>query len=306
MGFYHPAQIVMDARKHEVEVRAVDINFSDWDNKLEASPQPLSKGEGLEVSSERNYHALRLGFRQIKGLREEDMNLLTGKRKEGFKNIPELFNAGLSKATLKKLADADAFRSIGLDRRKALWEISASDDLPVGIFTGETIDEAKVSLPEMTISQHVVQDYAALSLSIKAHPVSFVREKLQQLHIVSCNELNALKNGDPIKVAGLVLVRQRPGTAKGVCFITIEDETGIANLVVFPNLFEQYRKAIVQSRLLMVEGKLQREGDVIHVIAEGCYDLSRLLRSLTVAKKVKAPLFDENEEKVFSESRNFK
>jgi error-prone DNA polymerase len=302
MGFYHPAQIVMDARKHEVEVRAVDINYSNWDNLLEeTSPVPT---QGQDTPS-RGGRALRLGFRQIKGLRQEDMNLLMLKRKEGFKNIPELFNAGLSKVTLKKLADADAFRSIGLDRRKALWEVAAINDQPTGIFSGQTTVEEKVSLPEMTTAQHVVQDYAALSLSIKAHPVSFVREKLQQLHIVSCIELNALNDGDPVKVAGLVLVRQRPGTAKGVCFITIEDETGVANLVVFPNLFEQYRKAIVQSRLLMVEGKLQREGDVIHVIAEGCYDLSRLLRLLTVAKKVRAPLFDENE-KVFSEGRNFK
>jgi len=293
MGFYHPAQIIIDASKHGVEVRAVDINYSNWDNLLE------------ERSNK--YCALRLGFRQIKGIREEDMNLLISKRKEPFKNIPELFTAGLSKATLKKLGDADAFRSIGLDRRKALWEVSACNDQPTGAFSGQTIVEENVKLPEMTISQHVVQDYAALSLSLKAHPVSFVREKLQQLHIVPCTELNASNNGDPVKVAGLVLVRQRPGTAKGVCFITIEDETGVANLVVFPNLFEKYRKAVVQSKLLMVEGKLQREGEVIHVIAEGCYDLSRLLRSLIAPKKAKSSLFDKtDEEKVFSEGRNFK
>jgi error-prone DNA polymerase len=302
MGFYQPAQIVSDARKHGCRSKAVDINYSDWDNKLEP-PNPL-KGALGAVPTKGN--ALRLGFRQIKGLREEDMNLLLSKRKEPFKSIPELVNAGLSKATLKKLADADAFRSIGFDRRKALWEVAAINDQPTGIFSGQTTIEEKVSLPEMTISQQVVQDYAALSLSLKAHPVSFVREKLQQLHIVSCKELSALNNGDPIKVAGLVLVRQRPGTAKGVCFITIEDETGVANLVVFPNLFDQYRKAIVQSRLLMVEGKLQREGDVLHVIVEGCYDLSRLLRLLTVTKKI-TPLFNEGEEeKVFSEGRNFK
>jgi len=292
MGFYHPAQIVMDARKHEVEVRPVDINYSNWDNLLE------------ERST--NYCALRLGFRQIKGLKQEDMKLLLSKRKDRFKDIAELSTAGLSKFTLKKLADADAFRSIGLDRRKALWEVAAVNDHPIGIFSGQRMVEEKTKLPAMTISQHVVQDYAAQSLSLKAHPVIFVREKLQQLHIVSCSELNSLNNGDAIKVAGLVLVRQRPGTAKGVCFITIEDETGVANLVVFPNLFEKYRKAIVQSRLLMVEGKLQREGDVIHVIAEGCYDLSKLLRSLVSPRKIKFSFLGENEEKVFSEGRNFK
>jgi error-prone DNA polymerase len=228
MGFYHPAQIVMDARKHEVEVRAVDINYSDWDNLLETSPVavgatpsrggltspvPMNRDKALQRG-----FALRLGFRQIKGIREEDMNLLLSKRKEPFKNIPELVNAGLSKATLEKLADADAFRSIGLDRRKALWEVSACNDQPTGVFSGQQTVEEKDILPEMTISQHVVQDYAALSLSLKAHPVSFVREKLQQLHIVACNELNALNNGDHVKVAGLVLVRQRPGHCKGSLF----------------------------------------------------------------------------------------
>jgi len=282
MGFYQPAQIVSDAQKHGVEMKEVDINYSDWDNK--ASPQPLSEGEGLEKHSERGRCALRLGFRQVKGLREEDIKLLIENRTKLFSSINELRDIGLSEATLLKLADADAFRSIGFDRRQALWEVS-TNDRPVVLFKGQSSPDAKdenVSLPEMTMPEHVVHDYASLSLSIKAHPVSFLREKLKQLHIVSMADLCSLKNGDPVKVAGLVLVRQRPGTAKGVCFITIEDETATANLVVFENIIEQYRREILHSKLMMVEGKLQVEGEVIHVIVEKCFDLSKMLRQLSV------------------------
>jgi error-prone DNA polymerase len=215
------------------------------------------------------------------------MKLLISNRKKFYSSINELRNVGISNATLEKLADADAFRSIGLDRRQALWEISCNDQ-PIGMFSGQQTsnkDEEQVSLPKMTLPEHVVQDYAATSFSLKAHPISFIREKLQQLHIVSNKELNIMSDGDTVKVAGLVIVRQRPGTAKGICFITIEDETGCANLVVFENLFNKYRKEILQSRLLMVEGKLQREGEVIHVIVKTCYDLSKLLRHLISSQK---------------------
>ncbi len=279
MGFYAPAQIVSDARKHEVEVRPVDINYSYWDNLLE---EKVNK-----------YHALRLGFRQVKGIKQEDIHLLLSNRSGSYQNIDELRNARIPDATLKKLAYADAFRSIGLDRRQALWEISACDDRPVGIFKGQRSnhrEEKNISLPSMAMPEHVIHDYASTSLSLKAHPVTFIREKLQQLHIVSAAELSTLKDGDIVKVAGLVLVRQRPGSAKGVCFITIEDETGNANLVVFENLFEKYRKEILNSRLLMAEGKLQIEGEVIHVIVQHCYNLTRLLGRLAVLKNDDPPV----------------
>lgn len=269
MGFYQPAQLIADARKHNVEVRPVDVNYSDWDNKLE------------EIAGK--YCALRLGFRQVKGLRQEDVELLIAQRKVFYKSINALRDVGLMDATLEKLADADAFRSIALDRRQALWEVSTRDR-PMGAFTGQQAADAigeQVNLPEMRLSEHVVQDYASTSLSLKAHPVSFVREKLSQLHIVPTKQLATMKDGTMVKVAGLVLVRQRPGTAKGVCFMTIEDETGFSNLVVFENIFDKFRKEILQSRLVMAEGKLQIEGDVIHVIVERCYDFSKLLRRLT-------------------------
>ncbi|MCW3089930.1 MAG: error-prone polymerase [Ferruginibacter sp.] len=278
MGFYQPAQIVIDARKHDVEVRPVDINYSMWDNLLE------------EKSGK--YCALRLGFRQVKGLREEDMKILVDGRKENYKTINALREMGLSDATLEKLADADAFRSIGLDRRQALWEVSTKDR-PIALFQGqaaEGISEKNISLPIMSDSEHVVHDYAATALSLKAHPVSFVREKLDQLHIVSTGGLVNLKDGAFVKVAGLVLVRQRPGTAGGICFMTIEDETGFANLVIFESLFDKFRKEILQSRLIMVEGKLQVEGKVIHVIVKSCHDFSKMLRHLTPANDEKLPV----------------
>jgi error-prone DNA polymerase len=155
------------------------------------------------------------------------------------------------------------------------------------MFTGgpsESAVEKPVNLPKMTDSEHVVHDYSALSLSLKAHPVSFVREKLSMLHIRSIHELESMSDGMQVRVAGLILVRQRPGTASGICFITIEDETGHANLVVFQKLYQQFRKEILQSKLLMVEGKVQREGEVIHVVVKRCYNMTRLLHQLTAVK----------------------
>jgi error-prone DNA polymerase len=315
MGFYQPAQIVIDARKHGVEVRPVDVNYSGWNNSLE------------ELSGK--YRALRLGFRQVKGLREEEMNTLVAGRGKHYKSMNELRNIHLSAQALEKLADADAFRSIGLDRRQALWEVSAKDQ-PKAMFAGQKAPDAQgenVLLPVMSASEHVVQDNAATALSLKAHPVSFVREKLQQLHITACGDLKTFKDGMMVKVAGLVLVRQRPGTAGGICFMTIEDETGFANLVIFQKLFEEYRKPILQSRLMMAEGKVQIEGEVIHVIVSRCYNLSKLLRHLTPSihedpqvltlarpdetsippgVNKRAQVREEAQEKVFPQARNFK
>jgi len=279
MGFYQPAQIVIDAKNHGVEVLPVDINHSEWDNLLE---QKNGK-----------YHKIRLGFRQIKGIREEEMQNLVENRSKQYQTIPELMDIGISQATLERLADADAFRSINLDRRRALWEVSALADKPIALFEGqpsESEKETQIELPLMSTSEHVVQDYATTALSLKAHPVSFVREKLQLLKILSTKETAESWDGRLVKVAGLVLVRQRPGTAGGVCFITIEDETGVANLVVFQHLFEKYRKEILGARLLMVEGKLQREGQVVHIIAQRCFDLTKMLRSLTKTEKEELPL----------------
>lgn len=320
MGFYQPAQIIIDARKHGVEVLPVDINFSDWDNKLERS----ASGSG-------KFCILRLGFRQVKGLREEDMKVLIKARKEKYNSICELRETGLSETVLEKLADADAFRSMGNDRRNALWEVSTKGYRPRSLFSPSSadtqsgnLDDEHVTLPEMTLPEHVVQDYATTSLSLKAHPVSFIRAQLDLLYISSTASLETKKNGDWIKVAGLILVRQRPGTASGICFITIEDETGTANLVVFKDLFDRYRKEIIQSKLLMVEGQVQREGEVIHVIAKRCYNFSGLLQRLTATKNLSLKPLSRSDEttspfpakktfeneivqgKIFPEGRNFR
>ncbi|MFZ1785371.1 MAG: error-prone DNA polymerase [Ferruginibacter sp.] len=278
MGFYQPAQLIADARKHGVDIKPVDINFSNWDNKLE------------EISGK--YHALRLGFRLIKGIRQEDVAVLVSNRIKFYETINELRDIPLSESVLERLADADAFRSIGLDRREALWEVSTKDR-PLVLFSGQPAADAlceNIALPVMPESEQVVHDYAATSFSLKAHPVSFVREKLDQLNITPAANLSNLKNGDSVKVAGLVLVRQRPGTAKGVCFMTIEDETGIANLVIFETGFEKFRKEIIRSKLIMVAGKVQMEGEVIHVIVNQCHDFTRLLKTLTATKEEDFPV----------------
>ncbi len=278
MGFYQPSQLVQDAIKHGVDVRPIDINYSCWDHQLE-------KQSG-------NYKALRLGFRQIKGIRFDDIEILITARKQLYKSINELRTIGLSDAALERLADADSFRSIGLDRRQALWEISTKD-YSRAIFADQPTPDAigeHIALPQLLPSEHVVQDYATTALSLKAHPVSFLRSQLQQLHITATANLPKLQNGQAVKVAGLVLVRQRPGTAKGVWFMTIEDETGVANLVIFPNIKEAYRKALLGARLFMAEGTVQIEGEVIHVIVNAGYDFSKLLRKLTPVGNEDLPL----------------
>lgn len=289
MGFYQPAQLIIDARKHGVEVRPVDVNHSHWDHTLE--------GEfGIEL------HALRLGFRQVKGLNEKDMQLLVGARNGGYRSVTALVDAGVSLSAMECLADADAFRSMGLDRRKALWAVSALQDRPVALFEGqpsECTKEGQIELPLMTPGEHVVQDYASTSLSIKAHPVSFFREKLDLLHVTPTGALPTMKDGMYVKVCGLITVRQRPGTAKGVLFVTIEDETGFANLVVWGKMFEKYRREILQSRLLMAEGRLQIEGEVIHVVVSHCFNLNPWLKGLS------APANSTDTAGVFYKGRNF-
>lgn len=301
MGFYQPAQIVIDAQKHGVIVNAVDVNFSQWDTMLEGNANP--------------YFEIRLGFRQVKGLEAREMQLLCATRKNGFQRISSLLDAGISLAALEKLADADAFRSIGLDRRRALWEVASLSDNPIGLFEGQpsaSTFEPQLELPLLTEAAHVIEDYATTGLSVKAHPVSFLRKQLDSLRVTPAGDLGKMKNGDPIKVAGLITIRQRPGTAKGVLFVTIEDETGFSNLVVWQATFETYRKEILQSRLLMVEGKLQIERKVIHVVVEKCFNLSGLLRTMTRSDKepdiltLSRPDEKSDLENVFHKGRNFR
>lgn len=291
MGFYQPAQIIIDAQKHGVEVLPVDVNYSEWDNSL------TENTESTEIGARYKGCAIRLGFRQVKGLREEDLKALTSitlslhgiprlvrgtqqSPNRQLRTISQLRDTGISDAALEKLAEADAFRSLDHDRREALWEVTSKDHQKA-LFKGITPDEAKIPLPQMSLSEHVVHDYASTSLSLKAHPVSFVRKELDRFGVLPLGKLKDHKNGDRVRVAGLILVRQRPGTASGICFITLEDETASGNLVVWERLFDKYRPEIIRSRLLMVEGKLQIEGEVIHVIVERCFNFNGLLKKLT-------------------------
>ena len=273
MGFYAPAQIVRDARAHGVEVRGVDVNFSDWDNTLE----PIGP----------DTFALRLGLRQVDGMRADAAARLEAARAHPFADIAELrARARLDAGTLRRLAAADAMRSMGLDRRAALWQAQAVTDAPeLALFAAaEASDEGaepRVSLPAMPVAEHVVADYQTLRLSLKAHPMAFFRASLAQQGYTTAGGLSGLGRGRRVRLAGLVLVRQKPGSAKGVCFITLEDETGVANLVIWPALFEAFRPAIMAARLLAVEGRVQSDGAVIHVVAERLVDRSAVLDRLS-------------------------
>jgi len=274
LGFYAPAQLVRDAREHGVEVRPVDVNHSDWDATMERA----AKGK----------HAVRLGLRQIKGFREEDGFALMVSRGErragGYDSVRDLWlRAGLGKGAMEKLAHADAFRSIGLDRREALWAVRALTDEPLPLFRSAASQgaEEEVMLPRMPLGEHVAHDYARLKLSLKAHPMTFLRDQCTANGHIPMGDLATTPNNRRVTLTGLVLLRQRPGTAKGVIFMTLEDEAGAGNIIVWPKTFETYRKIVLGARLLSIRGRVQREGIVIHVIADHLEDVSADLSLLT-------------------------
>jgi len=312
MGFYQPAQLVRDARAHGVEVREADVNFSNWDCTLE---------QGADGK-----HAVRLGFRIVSGLAEKELEKLIAARGNGFSSIERLAAiAGVSRFTIERLAEADAFRSLGLDRRAALWAArrldvigistarrGATPTLPTpasggGLGRGqdplpllaphlsdELFPEQAVALPAMPLSEHVVEDYVTTGLSLKEHPVRFFRDRLDALGALGALRNVELRSDDvrqdsKITVAGLVLVRQRPGTSKGVVFMTLEDETDIANIIVWPKVFAKNRRTVMTARFLAVRGRLQRVGLVIHVVAESFVDLSAELPWLREGGDLFAP-----------------
>ena len=274
MGFYAPAQIVRDAREHGVEVRPVDVSHSRWDSALETA----SRGERA---------AMRLGFREVDGLKAEDAALLLQNRAQKKPiTIAALHAFGVPVGGLEKLAAADCFRSLGLDRRAALWEVKAlakSRALPLFAFadTREQGEEASVTLPEMQLSEHVVNDYQTLKLSLKAHPMQFLRGLCNERKVTDNARLKLLRNGAPVTVAGVVLVRQRPGSAKGVVFLTLEDEFGVCNAVIWPQVLETHRAVVMGSRLMLIKGRVQKTGEIIHVVASTIEDKSSWLPLLT-------------------------
>ncbi len=273
MGFYAPAQIVRDAREHGVEVLPADVNHSMWDNRLE----------------EVGHIALRLGLRQVDGLPEHVAARIVAARVEGgaFKDVAELRErAGLSPAHIERLASADCFTSLGLSRRQALWDarsLIAAPDLPLfqaAAERDEGAEKARTHLPQMPLSEEVVNDYQTTRLSLKAHPLAFLRASLAERGFVRASELRERKFRSMVQIAGLVLIRQRPGSAKGVCFITLEDETGVANLVVWPDVMEKQRRVIMGARLMEVRGRVEYDDEVIHVIAHHLTDATDALYGL--------------------------
>ena len=272
MGFYAPAQIVRDAREHGVEVRPPDVNFSEWDNLLEPSGTAW---------------ALRLGLRQVGGLGRIAAERLMVARDMPFTDLVSLAaRTRLETRAIRALAAADAFRSMALDRRAALWEAQAlkdAPDLPLFKIEHDEGFEPSINLPSMPLCEHVVADYQTLRLSLKAHPMTFLRASMARQGYRAAIDLGAMRNGQRLRLAGLVLVRQRPGSAKGVCFITLEDETGVANLVVWPKVMAAFRKVIMTARLLQVTGRVQRDpvSGVIHVVVEALADRSDALLRLS-------------------------
>ena len=323
MGFYAPAQIVRDAREHGVEVRGVDVNFSEWDNTLEEINLPggTEARKEEEVGSRRDRKgrretansavsartksshsslcasaplredkpALRLGLRQVDGFPEAAAARIVAAREAGaFRDVRELKErAGLSPALIERLASADCMGSLGLTRRQALWDarsLIAAPDLPLfaaAAARDQGAERAATQLPVMPLSEEVVADYQTQRLSLKAHPLDFLRADLAERGFIRAADLRARKYRAGVQVAGVVLIRQRPGSAKGVCFITLEDETGVANIVIWPDLMEKQRKVIMGARLMEVRGRVEYDDEVVHVIATHLTDATEALHGLS-------------------------
>jgi len=290
MGFYAPAQIVRDAREHGVAVRHPDINYSCYDATLESKPAADTRVHELHkemVDDIRTTCAIRLGLRETKGLRKEDAGLIGNRRGSGYDSIRDLWlRTGLSPRVIAQLADADAFGSLGLSRRDALWAVKAlgrtgdHEDLPLFRAATVTAREPDVALNSMLPGEEVVNDYRFLRLSLRAHPASFLRGELLRRRFVTNDTLRTIRNGAHVRISGLITVRQRPGTAKGVIFMTIEDETAIANVIVWPKVFERLRPIVLGARYIGVTGRMQAESGVIHVVADRLEDLTPLLAPL--------------------------
>jgi error-prone DNA polymerase len=333
MGFYAPAQIVRDAERHGVVVLPPDVNVSDWYSKLEPLPLaavPAKAGtqyslmcqrlldarlRGHDNQAERiggsvhplhasmipdikTKYALRLGLHRIKGFAEDDALALVAARNDGYDSVRDLWlRSGLSRAAIERLADGDAFRSVGLDRRDALWAargegaLKARDKLPL-FDVPEHADirrEPDFALPPMLVGEHVVNDYRYLGLSLKTHPLTLLRGDLAARGIIPASGLRGATidgdgsdmNGKRVTVAGLVITRQRPGTASGVIFMTLEDETDITNGIVWPKIFEKFRPIVLGARLIALTGKVQSDKGVIHVIADRIDDLTPMLSALS-------------------------
>ncbi|MGV1684473.1 error-prone DNA polymerase [Sphingopyxis sp. NJF-3] len=277
MGFYAPAQIVRDARNHGVEVRPVSINDSHWDCTLERS--------------DGRYLAVRLGFRQVRSLANIHGAAIVGARGDvPYDCVEDVWRrAGVPRAAIERIAEADGFACLSEDRRQGLWNVRGLGEAPLPLFAAADAREANFSpeglepptaLRPMTEGREVVEDYRTLQLSLRAHPLSFLREELDAMGIVRCADLGSIRDGRNIEVAGVILVRQRPGSAKGVLFVTIEDETGIANGILWPDRFDIYRRQVMAASMIAMRGRVQKEGEIIHVICDRITDHDAMLRQV--------------------------
>lgn len=292
MGFYAPAQLVRDARAHGVEARPVCINDSDWDTRMvpEGHDRPRHAGFCGTDEDWASMQPLRLGMRIVQGLSSGDAEALLDARNTPFVSIEDVWRrSGVKPAALERLARADAFHALGLNRRQALWAIKGLSQKPLDLFSAadarevvtvpESVEPA-VTLAPLTAGREVVEDYRATQLSLRAHPVTFLRDRLTDRRIARCADLMQMKDGARTEVAGLILVRQRPGSANGVVFVTLEDETGIANAVLWADRFEANRRTVMSATMLAIRGKVQKEGIVIHLVAEAITDLTPWLREV--------------------------
>lgn len=282
MGFYAPAQIVRDAREHGVDVRAIDINASRWDCHLEAVSVAQS-------------HAVRLGFRFVKGLSNDHAARLIANRFPAYDSLDDVWRrADIPVSALEALAAADVFRSLGLDRRAALWAIKGLADTVLPLFAaadrklnrpGPEVIEPDYMPRLMSEGREVVEDYNTLGLTLRQHPMAFLRPRLAQRGMVTCADLRIVRDGSRVVVPGLVLMRQRPGTAHGVMFMTLEDETGTANLIIWKDRAEAQRRIVIGVNAVACHGTLQREGEVIHVVMQRLEDLTPLMRDIAVSEE---------------------
>ena len=260
MGFYAPAQLVSDAKKHGVRTLPIDINHSDWEAQI-------------EKDLNRKHNAVRLGMNLVRGLHEQVARRISAERKSGgsYQSQSDLIQrTGVTQAVISTLAQADALASLSGDRRAALWQSLAAEAKPVDQPLFEQCHEPDEVMPNeliaMSPAEEVASDYSTTGMSLKAHPISFLRRDLRKKRCVCASELPKLRDGRHVRVAGLVLMRQRPGTAKGITFVTIEDETGSMNLVLFPKVWERFFQVAQSSRVWLVDGKLENREGVIHVI----------------------------------------
>ncbi len=272
MGFYAPAEIVRDAREHGVDLLAADVGLSDWDNTLDRNTCGVL--------------ALRLGFRQIDGFKEDWARQIEDNRGYGYATLAEFVRRSeLPKKALMVLADADSFRSFGMDRREALWAVRRlPDQHTLPLFAAQRMKELPAEntalLPVMPLKEHVLADYQTTRLSLKGYPTQFLRDTFAAEGLKTCAEVEATRDGGQVRCAGVVLVRQMPGDA-GVVFITLSDETGITNVVVWPRIFELFRREVMGGRLLLVEGTVQNADNVVHLVAARITDRSADLTRLS-------------------------